>query len=251
MNGWCWALRRCSLRVVLEHGEVDDPQEIPPRPLDPKAVGQRQPQRSEARLGDGLRVGHEQQQIPRLPAKAFNEGLCLLLPHDLEQRRADAAIGIQPHREKSMSAEHRGFRREVVDVLAGEPGCTLGADTADDAAIGHRFAEHAELRGAGDVADVHDLHAEAKVGLVAAVPRHDVGVLESWEGQRQVDCEGLFERGGEHALDHVLDVLFIDEAHLDVDLGVLGLAVGAQVFVAERAGDLVVALEAGDHRATA
>ena len=36
----------------------------------------------------------------------------------------------------------------------------------------------------------------------------------------------------------------VDERHLDVELGELGLAVGAQVLVAEAARDLVVALEA-------
>ena len=38
-----------------------------------------------------------------------------------------------------------------------------------------------------------------------------------------------------------------DKAHLQVELGELGLAVGAQVFVAEAAGDLEVALDAGHH----
>ena len=37
------------------------------------------------------------------------------------------------------------------------------------------------------------------------------------------------------------------EGHLEVDLGELRLAVGAEVFVAEAAGDLEVAVEAGDH----
>ena len=46
-------------------------------------------------------------------------------------------------------------------------------------------------------------------------------------------------------LDHVVDV---DEGQLDVELGEVGLAIGAQVLVPEAAGDLVVALEAGDHQ---
>ena len=46
-------------------------------------------------------------------------------------------------------------------------------------------------------------------------------------------------------LDHVLAV---DEGHLDVELGELGLAVGPGRLVAEAAGHLVVALEAGDHQ---
>ena len=40
----------------------------------------------------------------------------------------------------------------------------------------------------------------------------------------------------------------VDERHLDVELRELGLAVGAQVLVAEAAGDLEVAVEAGDHQ---
>ena len=39
----------------------------------------------------------------------------------------------------------------------------------------------------------------------------------------------------------------VHEAHLDVDLRVLGLAVGAQVLVAEAARQLVVAVDAGHH----
>ncbi len=42
-------------------------------------------------------------------------------------------------------------------------------------------------------------------------------------------------------------VVHLREGHFEVDLGELGLAVGAQVFVAEAAGDLEVAVEAGDH----
>ncbi len=52
-------------------------------------------------------------------------------------------------------------------------------------------------------------------------------------------------------LDDRHDVLALDEGHLQVELGELRLAVGAQVFVAEAAGDLEVALEAGDHQAAA
>ena len=57
---------------------------------------------------------------------------------------------------------------------------------------------------------------------------------------------------GEHFLEHRLgdldDVVLLDEGHLEVELGELGLAVGAQVLVAEAAGDLVVALEAAHHQ---
>ncbi len=44
------------------------------------------------------------------------------------------------------------------------------------------------------------------------------------------------------------DVLAAREAHLQIDLREFELAVGALVFVAEAAGDLEVAVEAGDHQ---
>ena len=43
-------------------------------------------------------------------------------------------------------------------------------------------------------------------------------------------------------------VVLVDEGHLDVELGELGLPVGAEVLVAVAPGDLVVALHAGDHQ---
>ena len=58
---------------------------------------------------------------------------------------------------------------------------------------------------------------------------------------------GLGDEPGVEILDEVEDVGLLDEAHFEVELGELGLAVGALVLVAEAAGDLVVTLEAGDH----
>ena len=43
-------------------------------------------------------------------------------------------------------------------------------------------------------------------------------------------------------------VVLVDEAHLEVELGELGLAVAAQVLVAVAAGDLEVAIDAGHHQ---
>ena len=65
--------------------------------------------------------------------------------------------------------------------------------------------------------------------------------------QRQVGSQRA-DHAGVQLLDEVEDVLLVDEAHLQVELRELGLAVGAKVFVAEAAGDLIVLLEAGDHQ---
>ena len=50
------------------------------------------------------------------------------------------------------------------------------------------------------------------------------------------------------AFDEVQDLVLRRVAHLQVELGVFGLAVAALVLVAQRAGYLEVAFEAGDHQ---
>ena len=51
----------------------------------------------------------------------------------------------------------------------------------------------------------------------------------------------------QHVLGERHDVVLLDEAHLDVELGELGLAIGAEVLVAIAPRDLVVAFQTADH----
>ena len=67
------------------------------------------------------------------------------------------------------------------------------------------------------------------------------------ERQRELDAEHVLPQRRHQPLDHALDVVLDDEGHLEVDLRELGLAVEAQVLVAEAAHDLEVAVEARDH----
>ena len=53
------------------------------------------------------------------------------------------------------------------------------------------------------------------------------------------------------SLHQLEDELLVGERHLDVELRDLLDAVGAEILVAEADRDLVVAVEAGDHRAAA
>ena len=97
------------------------------------------------------------------------------------------------------------------------------------------------------VAEVLQLHAEARVGLVAAVAVHGLGVRQARERGGHVHADGRLEDVLQHPLDQRDDVLALDEAGLDVDLRELRLAVGAQVFVAEALGDLEIFLHPRDH----
>lgn len=53
---------------------------------------------------------------------------------------------------------------------------------------------------------------------------------------------------GHEALVELQDVLHLHEAHLQVQLGEVGLAVGAEVLVPEAAGDLEVAVQPRHHQ---
>ncbi len=77
--------------------------------------------------------------------------------------------------------------------------------------------------------------------------RHRLGVLEDGQRPRRSRKPGFGDQRHDQTLDHPHDLVAADERHLDVDLGELGLAVGAQVLVAEAARDLVVAVDAADH----
>ncbi len=103
-------------------------------------------------------------------------------------------------------------------------------------------------RGVGEVLRAFDeLQAEPQVGLVGAEPPHRVGVVDPRDRQRQVVADERPQRR-EHLLGHRDHVVGVDEAHLHVELGELGLAVGAEVLVAVAARDLVVALHARHHQ---
>ena len=58
---------------------------------------------------------------------------------------------------------------------------------------------------------------------------------------------GREEELGHQPLDDLEHVVGLDEAHLEVDLRELGLAIAAQVLVAEALDDLEVPVEPGHH----
>ena len=76
---------------------------------------------------------------------------------------------------------------------------------------------------------------------------HRFGVRHDRENA-QINVQHLLEHLADHALEHVTNVLFTQKGRFDIDLREFGLTVGAQVFVAEALGDLVVTVVAGDHQ---
>ena len=83
-------------------------------------------------------------------------------------------------------------------------------------------------------------------GPVCSLPslKHGVRILQT--GQRQSDghAHALLENVGDKALDDPENIVDFHEGHFHVELGEFGLAVGAQVLVAEAARDLEILVEA-------
>jgi hypothetical protein len=103
------------------------------------------------------------------------------------------------------------------------------------------------------LSQIHVLEPEAHVRLVVAVAAHRVGELHPGEPPArvllvEVDSEHAGEQLEQEPFDHAEDVVLVDEAHLDVDLGELGLAIEAQVLVTKALHDLEVAIVARDHQ---
>ena len=92
-----------------------------------------------------------------------------------------------------------------------------------------------------------ELEAEPQVGLVGTEPAHRLGVGHPRQRGGHVVADQRPQRG-EDLLGDRDDVFGVDEAHLHVQLGELGLAVGAEIFVAVAPRDLVVALHPGHHQ---
>ena len=103
------------------------------------------------------------------------------------------------------------------------------------------------MRVAEDIAEVGDLHAEAGVGLVTAEAIHRLAVGKARKGGRNFNALGLAKDSGEELFHEAEDVVLRDERGLDIELGEFGLAVGAEILIAEAARDLEILFHTGDH----
>ena len=136
---------------------------------------------------------------------------------------------------------------ERVDPAAAPVARALGVERLDGPARRQRSREHLELACREDLGHVCELESEPRVGAIGAVALHRLGPGHAPKRNRQV-VSGLVHDLAHDVFHQRHDVVGLDEAHLDVDLGELRLAVRTQVLVAEAARDLVVALDAAHHQ---
>ena len=171
----------------------------------------------------------------------------LLVREELDDGAGHRAVLAEGDVRQTLGAKLGGDVGQAVDARAGPLAGALGVDGLDVLALGcSGGSEELELGCREDRRHVVELHAVAGVGLVGAVGVHGVPVLDAAE--RQLKLHAHLAKGlGKHVLERVHNVVLGNEAHLDVHLGELGLAVLAQVFVAEALCHLVVALDATHH----
>lgn len=127
------------------------------------------------------------------------------------------------------------------------PQGVLGLKASDRSAVLDGVGKDAESAVFGNVGQVEKLHSETGVGLVAAETVHGLGIGQAFERQLNIDVESLFKQAFHKALAHGDDVLHVHKGHFKVDLGKFGLTVGTQILVAEAAGNLHIAVKAGNH----
>ena len=174
------------------------------------------------------------------------EFLQFLLCVELVDARLDIAVGFDTGVHHAFGADLRAFHKfgKGVELLAGVRCRSLGADAADVLGV----VEHAESAAFEHVHQLDEAHAETGVGLVAAVVFHGVGPGHALERLVKLDSAYLLEEVLCHAFEKLDYVVLLDEAHLAVNLCELGLAVGAQVFVAEALHNLEVTVDAAYHK---
>ena len=220
----------------LEHREVGDPDEAPGVAFDQlELLAEVLADRAENARHHRRRVRAEEHCRARLSGERGKLGL----GEELQDRRARLTVLAVDDVREALRAP---LFRKLLEVGKVGPRELLRHGQA-----AHRggAGEHLELRAARRFGHVADLEPEAQVGLVGAVAEHRVGVGHARERRLELDADRLPHRR-DHRLHQAEDELDVRERHLDVELGQLLNTVGAEVLVAEAAGDLEVALEAGD-----
>src|SRR5579862_6940609 len=103
-----------------------------------------------------------------------------------------------------------------------------------------------EIVGTETLAHVGE-RGQTKVRLVDPVLPDGIVVIHARKGCLDLVASCLESRG-EKAFNGFPDALGLRIGHLEIDLRELGLAVGAQVFVAEASDDLKILIKAGNHQ---
>ena len=191
-----------------------------------------------------LACRHEEQ-IARSSLGDLERAADRVLARGLERRALDRAFGgARP--DQPARAELLGLFDHFVELAAR---VARGARHGESADLSARFddpPEDSERGLAERRREIADLHAAPEIGFVRAVLRDGLGVGHAQKRPRRLTSDEAHEPLHQR-LDRREHQILGRERHLEVDLRELGLAVGAEILVAEALDDLEVAIEPRDH----
>ena len=236
-----------AVLVPVEQREVDDPQEVVTLALDLERVGHVRTHAAQDLVGEQARASGEHHKVAGLDVHALAQSSHLLVREELDDGAVDGAVLAEGDPGQALGAKRGSHAGEFIDLGTGPGAGTLGVDGLDDGALLVRGGREDLELGVGEhIGQVDQVHAVAGIGLVGAIGVHGLPVVHATQRRGHLDTHAA-EGIGQDLLERAHDVVLIHEGHLDIDLGELGLTVGAQVLVAEALGNLVVALDATDH----
>ena len=169
---------------------------------------------------------------------------------ELCDRRTNLAVWLQCDPDKAIRAISLGAFCQIVNVGTSNPATTGNADRTNAPTTGSSFIEHLEPGARRERrTKINQLHREANVWLVGAVALHRLVIGECWEWQllNWAIRPNALRHLNHHRFDIGAHTRLVHEAHLNVELGELRLAVTAEILVSEAARNLEVAVEARDH----
>jgi len=235
-----------GLRVPFEQREVHDPKRGEGvGGTKAELVAHFEAQLAEGLAGSGVFPGQYQQQVAGLRLEGFCPGGQVVLAVELVHRRLEAAVGVAFDVDQAFGADLGSLHElgQLVQLLAGELAAAFGVDAHDEPG----GVEDREAFSLGLLGQLDEGHAEADVGAVVAVEAHGLGEAHARERLVVFDVFDLFEQVLGQPFKHVQHVFLFHERHFAVDLGELGLPVGAEALVAEAFDDLEIAVVSCHH----
>ena len=252
VNAWCTAVHALYPRATSPRrspprwartGRIHDPDERPrllvDQTLSPSDLDACRAEQRPLRL---RRTRGEEDTVARVCSDVRGQAVALGVGEVLRDGPAQRAVLADEHVRQAFRAALLGPLLPRVELPA-----RLARPTRHDDRTDVGRLEHPERCVGEELGALGDLEAEAQIGLVRAESAHRLGVGQLRDRGRDVVADELPQRD-EDVLGQQDHVLLAHEAHLDVELGELGLAVGAEVLVAVAARDLEVPLDARDHQ---
>ena len=192
------------------------------------------------------RAGGKENEVSCFDVQGFREFLLFFVGKEFGDGASPVFLAHLDVGQALGSGFHGGFRQGV-DLSDGGGAEPLGVDGLDHASIAYGGGEYLEPAVFKDGGDVRQLHAEAAFRLVGTVLIHCFLPGHAGEGGGNVHAQGFLVHAFEQAFHQVVDVFRRDEGSFNVHLGEFRLAVRAQVFVTEAAGNLEIAFHASHH----